>query len=135
MKTPNPPSHSFQHKLKVQDSDIDEMGHVNNVVYLRWVQEVAQAHWQSAPSHLQEQYAWVVLRHEIDYRQPALPEEEVVGYTWIGTHSGPRIERYVSLYKAATNELLAEAKTSWCLLDAEKHRPRRIDEELLQAFS
>ena len=135
MTSPTPPSHSFRHQLKVQESDIDEMGHVNNVIYLRWVQEVAQAHWESAPRHLRDQYAWVVLRHEIDYRHPALREDAVIGYTWIGTHSGAKVERFVSLYKASTHKLLAESKTTWCLLDAGNHRPRRIDDELVQAFS
>lgn len=135
MPESTPPIHSFRHQLKVQESDIDEMGHVNNVVYLRWVQEVAQAHWKSAPQHLQEQYAWVVLRHEIDYRHPALPNDSIIGHTWIGEHNGAKVERFVNLYKASNNKLLAESKTTWCLLSAENHRPRRIDEELVQAFS
>ena len=62
-------------RIEVKESDIDMMGHVNNVVFLRWVQEAATAHWFAAASPAdQEALLWVVLRHEIDYKHPALLE-------------------------------------------------------------
>lgn len=64
---------TFSHPIAVSPEDIDEMGHVNNVVYLRWVQEAATAHWMNnAPEELHSKYAWVVLRHEIDYVSAAV---------------------------------------------------------------
>lgn len=126
---------AFRHQLKVQESDIDELGHVNNVVYLRYVQEVAAAHWEAkTPEAIKKSYLWVVLRHEIDYHKPAFAGEDLVGYTWVGEHTGPKIERFVSLYKEGSDKPLAEAKTTWCLLDAESMRPKRITEEVLAAF-
>lgn len=123
----------FSHLIKVQENDIDELGHVNNVVYLRWVQEVATAHWYHAASApLQEAYSWVVIRHEIDYYQPAFLADEILGYTWVGEHQGARFDRYVQLYRAGTDKLLAEAKTTWCLLDAKTLRPRRIEQDVLE---
>lgn len=132
MMNNNPHPKAFPHQLTVQENDIDELGHVNNVVYLRYVQEVAAAHWEHvAPESIKKQYLWVVLRHEIDYFKPAYSGDELVGYTWIGEHSGAKIERFVSLYKVGSNKPLAEAKTTWCLLDAESMRPRRISDEVL----
>src|SRR5439155_1120943 len=70
----------------VEPGDIDDLGHVNNVVYLRWVQDVAAAHWEAtiAPEERVD-VAWVVLRHEIDYQHPAVLGDQVVARTWVGT--------------------------------------------------
>ena len=68
----------FAHPITVTQADIDHLGHVNNVVYLRWVQETAVAHWEAAaPADAQQKYHWIVLRHEIDYRAQALPGDPV----------------------------------------------------------
>lgn len=120
----------YQHKIKVTGDDIDDLGHVNNVVYVRWVQEVAAAHWEhAAPVSLKVKYAWVVLRHEIDYKSPAFLKDEITGFTWVGEHHGARFDRFVRIQ--CENKVLAEAKTSWCLLDAKIFRPIRIPEEIL----
>ncbi|PSR53840.1 acyl-CoA thioesterase [Adhaeribacter arboris] len=122
----------FSHLVKVRDEDIDILGHVNNVVYLRWVQEVATAHWEhAAPNNIKSLYLWVVLRHEIDYHRPAFLNDEIQGFTWVGTHQGAKFERFVSLYRAGTDQLLASAKTTWCLLDAVTMRPKRIEQDIL----
>jgi len=121
---------TFEHQLKVAASDIDDMGHVNNVVYVRWVQEAAAAHWDHAASpELKSKYAWVVLRHEVDYKNPAFVEDQISGLTWVGEHNGARFDRYVKIQSA--KKILAEAKTTWCLLDAKTLRPIRIPEEIL----
>ena len=124
------PVNAFEHVLQVMPSDIDEMGHVNNVVYVRWVQEVAAAHWNhSASSFLRGKYLWVVLRHEIDYKNPAFLQDDITGLTWVGDYSGARFDRFVKLM--AGTKILAEAKTTWCLLDAKSQRPIRIPEEII----
>ena len=120
----------FQHNIKVTSADIDDLGHVNNVVYLRWVQEVAAAHWEyAAPSALKSKYAWVVLRHEIDYKNQAFLNDEITGLTWVGTHNGPKFDRFVKIQ--SEKKVFAEAKTTWCLLDARSLRPVRIPQEIL----
>ena len=121
----------YLHKIKVRGDDIDDLGHVNNVVYVRWVQEVAAAHWEhSAPLELKSKYAWVVLRHEIEYKNPAFLNDDITGLTWVGEHNGARFDRYVKIQ--CDNRVLAEAKTTWCLLDAKSFRPIRIPDEILQ---
>ncbi len=125
-------SAKFSHSIHVQQEDIDLLGHVNNVVYLRWVQEVATAHWNHAATEiLKELYLWVVLRHEIDYLRPAFLTDEIQGFTWVGAHQGAKFDRFVTLYRAGSDQLLASAKTTWCLLDAATMRPKRIDQDIL----
>jgi acyl-CoA thioester hydrolase len=107
------------------------MGHVNNVVYLRWVQEVSAAHWNHIGSpELRSSYMWVVLRHEIDYKNPAFLGDRVAGTTWVGEHHGARFERFVKLVNQA-GKTLAESKTIWCLLGAKTMRPQRIPDGIL----
>ncbi|MFC6999284.1 acyl-CoA thioesterase [Rufibacter roseus] len=131
--TPHP--NAFNINIYITEADIDALGHVNNVVYLRWVQEVSAAHWATvAPPEMQEKYLWVVLRHEIDFYKPALLQDTVSGFTWVGNHHGAKFERYVSLYKAGTETLLAAAKTTWCLLDAQTMRPKRIESDVLSVL-
>ena len=128
--TPNPAK--FSHSIQVQPTDIDILGHVNNVVYLRWVQEVATAHWNHAASeNLKNLYLWVVLRHEIDYLRPAFLTDQIQGFTWVGEYQGAKFDRFVTLYRAGSDQLLASAKTTWCLLDAATMRPKRIDSDIL----
>lgn len=122
----------FIHPIEVHASDIDALGHVNNVVYIRWVQEVAEAHWHAVASkEILNRYLWVVLRHEIDYRNAVRIEDTVAGSTWVGEHNGPRFDRFVRLFHPGTERIFAEAKTTWCLLDHQTQRPLRIPSEVL----
>jgi acyl-CoA thioester hydrolase len=122
----------FQHHIEIVESDIDELGHVNNVVYLRWVQEVAARHWEViANDDLRKNYKWVVLRHEIDYKNPAFLKDEVMGSTWVGDYNGARFERFVKLVSLNTGKVLAEAKTIWCMIDSSSGKPMRIPPEVL----
>ena len=122
----------FSHSIRVLQEDIDILGHVNNVVYLRWVQEVAAAHWNhAATENLKKLYLWVVLRHEIDYLRPAFLTDQIQGFTWVGAYQGAKFDRFVTLYRAGSDQLLASAKTTWCLLDATTLRPKRIDQDIL----
>lgn len=128
-------AHVYQHQITVQPEDIDALGHVNNVVYVRWVQEAAEAHWLAkAPDAVRQKYAWVVLRHEIDYLRPALPGQTLVATTWVNSFSGVRSDRMVQLTLAETGAVLAKAKTTWCLIDAQTARPKRIEEDISSVF-
>jgi acyl-CoA thioester hydrolase len=117
-------------------ADIDDNGHVNNVVYLRWAQELATAHWRAvAPADAQAAWAWVALRHEIDYRRPLLPGEAAHGRTWVSaTAEGPRFDRYVRI-DAADRAMCAQAVTTWCLIEQATGRPRRTPDWMLEMFA
>ena len=124
----------FHHSIKVQPADIDQMGHVNNVVYLRYVQEVAEAHWKSfALSELKSNVLWVVLRHEIDYKKPAFNGEVLIGETWVEEANGPKMPRNVVI-KNEKGEVVISARTVWCALSAETMRPIRIESSLYEQF-
>jgi acyl-CoA thioester hydrolase len=126
----------FEHAIRVEASDIDVLGHVNNAVYLRWVQDVAAAHWNTlaAPEHRAE-LAWVVLRHEIDYAHPAVRDDAIVLRTWVGEAEGLRFERHTEILRAADRRLLARARTVWCPVDFRTGRPRRVPAEVRERFS
>jgi acyl-CoA thioester hydrolase len=130
--------------LPVLPADIDERNHVNNAVYLRWIQDVATAHWKSlASAEAQAAIAWVVLRHEIDYRSPASLGDEIVLRTWVGQASRLKFERFTEIFRKACSEpsrridnrLLAQARTLWVPVDVRTGKPTRVSAELRAQFS
>jgi acyl-CoA thioester hydrolase len=130
------PENAFDINIKVGVNDIDALQHVNNVVYLRYVQEVAQSHWDSiASDEMKKKYSWVVLRHEIDYRNPAFLGDELIARTWVSSCEGVRSVRNVKLYQSTSHKLVVETKTTWCLLDAQTMKPKRIEDDILSIFT
>lgn len=123
----------FELKLKVTSSDIDDLNHVNNVVYVQWMDKVAFEHWkfltQKDPL---PQYIWVVLKHEIEYLKQAILGDEIIVKTWVGETKGFKSERLMEFYK--NNQLLVKAKTVWGMLDAENYKPSRIRENVLKVL-
>jgi acyl-CoA thioester hydrolase len=135
MTNNSPSAEVFEIKIAVKPSDIDEQGHVNNVTYVRWVQDVALAHWIArATKEHQKRLMWLVLRHEIDYKQSAQLGDEIVARTWVGMATRARFERFTSLHRAADGALLAKARTMWCPIDAQTRRPAGITPDLLEMF-
>jgi len=119
----------FNIKIDVKPGDIDELGHVNNVVYLGWVQWVAATHWNLLSStDIRSKNIWVALRHEIDYISPAFLGDAITGYTWVSSLEGAKSIRHVEFYLA--EKCLAKATTTWCLLDAATSKPRRIGQDI-----
>ena len=115
--------------------DIDELGHVNNAVYLIWAQDIAVAHWRSvAGERLLTDYVWVALRHEIDYRDQILEGETVEVRTWLGRAAGPRFERHVDIRKPGASRPSAKVLTDWCLIDAKSRKPKRVGANILDPF-
>lgn len=126
----------FEIIVAVFPGDIDAQNHVNNMVYLRWVQEVAIAHWRAmAPAESRETIGWVVRRHEIDYRAPAVLGEEIVLRTWVGQAVRLTFERLTEIRRRRDDQLLASARTLWVPIDAKTARPTRVTEEVRRRFS
>jgi acyl-CoA thioester hydrolase len=124
----------FSLTVAVTPDDIDELGHVNNTVYLRWVQDVATAHWRAvAPAADIAHYVWVVTRHEIDYLRATLPGETVTLTTWVGTPKGARFDRHV-LISGADGTGRARALTIWALIDAASGRVVRVPADVAAPF-
>jgi acyl-CoA thioester hydrolase len=126
----------FEMIVAVHPDDIDEQNHVNNTVYLRWVQEVATAHWRAIASpEAQETIGWVVLRHQIDYKAPATVGDEVVLRTWVGKATRLTFERFTEIRRNHDGRLLSKARTLWCPINAQTSRPARVSEEVRTRFS
>lgn len=121
----------FELPIAVQPADIDDLGHVNNVVFVRWMQEAAAAHWaHAAPEPLKAQVAWVVTRHEVDYKAPAFLGEALVARTWVGAPTGATWERFIEIRRVEGDRLLAAGRTVYAALDPRTGRPRRVDAAL-----
>lgn len=130
------PGQSFELTVAVLPSDIDEQNHVNNTVYLRWVQDVATAHWRAtAPADARDAIGWVVLRHEIDYKAPANLGDEVLLRTRVGKASRLTFERFTEIRRKSDNQSLATARTLWSPISPATGRPLRVSPEVRARFS
>jgi acyl-CoA thioester hydrolase len=126
----------FELAISVKPEDIDELGHVNNVSYVRWVQDVAVAHWRSAaPAEDQAKLLWVVVRHEIDYKQAAFLGDAILARTWVGGATRITFERHTELVRSSGRSLLAKARTLWCPIDARSGKPTAVSQEVRARFS
>ena len=127
---------AFSHQVTVQAEHIDELGHVNNAVWVQWIQSLAVAHWSAvaAPEHI-EAYIWVVIRHEIDYLRPALEGDVVTGKTWIEEPpKGARFNRYME-FTGEDGKPCIRAKTTWAMIDRRTGRPVRVSDEVAAPFT
>jgi len=126
----------FELDIRVLPSDIDVLGHVNNVVYLRWVQDVAVAHWRAAATAQQQaDVLWVVVRHEIDYKHPALLSDGIIARTWVGAATRSAFERHTEILRAGDRRLLARARTLWCPIAPDTFRPMQVGDDVRERFS
>jgi acyl-CoA thioester hydrolase len=125
----------FELTLTAKAEHIDELGHVNNAVWVQWIQQVAVAHWEALadPGH-KKAYHWVVVRHEIDYLQPANERDRIIARTWVGERPrGARFDRFVD-FTRADGKICVRAKTQWAIIDKISGRPVRIPPEVIAPF-
>ena len=132
-ESPIPP---FELDIRIKADDIDELGHVNNVVYLSWMQDVAVAHWAFLTTlEHRARYVWVALRHEIDYAAQARLGDEITARTWTGMARGLRHPRHTEIIRREDKKVLATAVTLWCPLDRASGRPTRLPAEIAAYFA
>lgn len=125
----------FSITITAGPADIDELGHVNNAVWVRWIQDVAVAHWYAvAPAEHHEAYIWVVTRHEIDYRGNVLEGETVTGETWVpDPPRGARFDRHVR-FTGSDGKVKVEAVSTWALIDRATGRLLRVRDDIAAPF-
>src|SRR5437868_5739336 len=129
-------SAAFEMIVSVLPDDIDEQNHVNNTVYLRWVQEVATAHWRAVASpRAQETIRWVVLRHEIEYKTSATLGDKILLRTWVGKATRLTFERFTEIRRNSDGQMLSKARTLWCPINAQTGRPARVPADVRAQFS
>ena len=132
----DPATERFEIPITVLPADIDELGHVNNVVYLRWVQDAAVAHWAAAATAAQQaELAWVAVRHEIDYKYPAMPGEHLIARTWVGSSEKSSFERHTEILRGSDRRLLARARTLWCPISRATGKPTKVGDDVRARFS
>jgi acyl-CoA thioester hydrolase len=128
-------SHRFTMRFTARAEDIDENGHVNNTVWVRWMEAIATAHWMAdARAEHVEAFVWVVARHEIDYRGNVGEGDEVEAITEIREPpSGARFDRYVT-FRDTRGKDLVRAKTTWAMIDKATGRVARVRPEVTEPF-
>ena len=123
----------FAHRITVEPFDIDHMGHVNNAVYLRWVQDAVTRYWEAvAPAEAVARHLWVALKHEISYVRPAFLEDGLVAEVIADKVHGART--YFTTCIRRGEDLLAEVRSSWCCLDSVTRRPARLARDVVERF-
>ncbi len=126
---------TFELELMATPDTIDELGHVNNAVWVQWIQQVATAHWDAvAPAAHKDAYVWVVVRHEIDYLRALGPSESVVGRTWVADKPrGAKFDRLME-FTGSDGKVHVRVRTVWALLDKKSGRPLRVTEDIVAPF-
>lgn len=126
-------SSAYHHPIGIRADDIDHMGHVNNSVYLEWVQEAVIRYWESlAPPDAVTRHLWVALKHEISYRRPTFLDDVVVADVIAEKVEGARALFTTDIKRG--EEVLAEVKSTWCCLDAVSLKPARLARDIAARF-
>nr|WP_320048843.1 thioesterase family protein [uncultured Desulfuromonas sp.] len=126
----------FEMTLTILPEDIDLMGHVNNIVYLRWVQDAATAHWNHAATDEEKNsLLWMVTRHEIDYLRQVFAGDELIARTWVGKAQRRRFERHTEIRRKQDDKIVAQALTWWCPVDHATKKPTTVDETVRARFT
>lgn len=130
---PTDAARTQDYRVDIAAEDIDHMGHVNNAVYLKWVQAAVIRHWERvAPREAIAGHLWVALKHEISYRRPAFLDDQIVATVVLQNIQGAR-----AIYKTLIRrgeEVLAEVDSSWCCLDAMTRKPARLARDIVARF-
>ena len=127
----------YSYEFTIPESALDMNGHVNNVVYVQWMQDVAVLHSEATGGTRAMHTAggtWVVRSHTIEYLRPAFAGEEVVALTWVVNFRRVRSVRRHKFFRKSDNTLLAKGETEWVFVDAESGTPRKIPEEVMRLF-
>lgn len=129
----------FRYLHTVSPDEADVLGHANNVAYVEWMQRAALAHsaalgwpWQR---YKDSGAGWVVRCHRIEYRQPAMPGDEIVVETWVATMQRVTSIRRYRIRRIADGQLLAHAETKWAFINFSTGQPVRIPADISNAFN
>jgi len=126
----------LEKKIVVSKEDLDELNHVNNIVFIHWILDIAKKHWVSLVSNQTlENYHWVLLDHNIKYLRPALLKDKIKIKTFVEKTAGVKSSRVVEIYNDNSQKLLVSSITNWCLISSKTNKPCRIPKEIIEAFS
>ena len=128
-------SSNYTTRITAGPEHIDMLGHVNNAVWVQWMEQVATEHWtrDAAPEHL-DTYLWVVTRHEIDYRGNVREGEMVTARTWIAdAPRGARFDRHME-FIGPDGKVKVAAKSTWAIIDKGSGRILRVPADVAAPF-
>jgi acyl-CoA thioester hydrolase len=127
---------TFTQTFVAAPEHIDALGHINNTVWVQWIQDMATAHWDAAARpEDRAAFFWVVVRHEIDYRGNVAEGAQVHAETWIeGPAQGAKSLRRVE-FTDASGKRLVSAATTWAMIDRASGRLARVRPEVLGPFA
>ncbi|MDA7559236.1 acyl-CoA thioesterase, partial [Flavobacteriaceae bacterium] len=118
---------AYTEMLTVSDTDLDELRHVNNVIYIQWVNTIAKAHWiKVASQNLLDNYFWVLANHQIKYKYPAFVNDNILLNTFVESSNGITSTRIVEIFNNDTQKLLAISETTCCFMSFATRKPTRI---------
>jgi len=124
----------FEKQFVVEKQHLDSLMHVNNVQYVQWVQDMAEAHWMKRSSNeINNQFFWVLLDHHIHYKGQAVLGDQLVAKTYVEKSEGVISHRKVEFYKNPET-LICYSETQWCLISKTTLKPNRIKEEIKTLF-
>ncbi|MEJ2406073.1 MAG: acyl-CoA thioesterase [Candidatus Thiodiazotropha sp.] len=127
---------SYEMEVAVERSHIDRLGHVNNIVYLSWVQDVAVSHWfASATEDQKSKYLWVVAKHEIEYKRPSMEGDVLVVSTWVGESSHRLFTRHTRITRKTDGKEVVKALTHWAPVDMATKKPVTPSKDIYEMFS
>lgn len=119
---------------KVTNDEIDDLNHVNNVVYNQWANEIAVEHWLNVGTEaLKKQFDWVMIKHNLEYKAAAFLGDTIEIKTQVGQATNVKYERFIEIYNATTKQLLVKTKSVWCAIN-KKGKPVKISQELRDLF-
>ncbi len=125
----------FSITIKVAPEHLDDLNHVNNVIYVQWMQDIAGMHWNTfAPDKLKTDVLWMIRRHEIDYFNQAFLKDELRMETWTGEYTNVTWKRHYEITRVSDNKKIISAASVWVAFDRKTQRIRKMDEELVTAL-
>ena len=128
----------FDLKIKVKPEHIDVLGHVNNVVYVQWMQDVASAHIETLgvglDQYLEMKHAMVAVEHHVQYRKAAMLDDDVILRTWLYEINALYSFRQYAFFNAKDHSLLFTGNTKWACIEIASGRPKRMSPTFIQAY-
>jgi acyl-CoA thioester hydrolase len=125
----------FSINIQVQQPHLDAVNHVNNVVYIQWMQDIASMHWHAvATPELKNKFVWMIRRHEVDYHNQAFLNDNLLITTWTGEYTNVTWKRHYEITRPADNKKIISAVSLWIPVDVEAQKPQRVDEAMVSLF-
>lgn len=127
------PLKSFSKTITVSEEHLDELNHVNNVVYLQWVQDIAKDHWFSlVEDTFTKDHFWMVVKHELEYKKQAFLGDVLFATTYVESFKGPFSIRCVEFKRG--EELIVKTRSNWCMVKRQTEKPKWVPEEVSSLF-